>query len=123
MNDILSKVTPLTRGIIWLHETELKPSSATFKNVDYLLNGLLTAGLKSAPQISSRVIMGTNFHSPLHVYVASKIVKEEFESFLKLLKKDIGIESTVLVIDEADAFNHLMEKTPKEMKSLLHLLK
>lgn len=124
MNEILGKVTPLTKGIIWLHPGVPSPASATYKAVDYLLNGLLTAGLsKGNPEASSRVLLSTNFHSPFHVFIVDKLVKQEYESFLLLLKKDLTSESSVLVIDEADGFSSLLSKTPNDVKSLLHLFK
>lgn len=123
MNDILSKVTPLTRGIIWLHQGEPNPASLTYQSLDYLFNGLLTATLGTRPEASSRVMLTTNFHSPLHVFFVSSFVPDEYESFMKLLKKDLGSENTVLVIDECDAFNTVLGHTPKELKSILHQLK
>lgn len=123
MNDILSKVTPLTRGIIWLQKGHPNPISATYRSLDYLLNGLITATVTTRPEATSRVLMTTNFHFPLHVLIVTKFIPEEYESFLKLLKKDLGSESTVLVIDENDAFNKILEHTPQDLKSVLHLLK
>ncbi|HXH76381.1 MAG TPA: hypothetical protein VNJ08_15525 [Bacteriovoracaceae bacterium] len=121
MNEILSKVTPHTRGLIWIHPQKPDAGSDVYKAVDYLLNGLLTATLESAPEVSSHVMMTNNFHSPLHVFIVGKFVAKEYESYLTLLKKDLTSESTVLVIDEAEAFAALQSKTPKELRSHLHL--
>lgn len=122
MSDILSSVTPLTRSIIWL-TAELSPASVHYKALDYLLNGLLTASLNSHPDATSRVILSSNFNLPFHVYVAKEILPMEYESFLKLLQKDLSAESTILVIDEIEASSPLAQRTPAEIQSKFQIIR
>lgn len=121
MSDLLSKVTPLTRSIIWLTQ-EVTTTSATYKTIDYLLNGLLTASLSSNPEAQSRVIISSNFSFPFHVYVTKEIVPGEYQSFLKLLEKDLTSESTILVIDENDAQKVLTKATPPDIQAKFHFI-
>ncbi len=121
MSDLLSKVTSLTRSIIWLTQ-EVSATSATYKAIDYLLNGLLTASLHSNPEAQSRVIISTNFSFPFHVYVTKEIVPVEYQSFLKLLKKELTSESTILVIDENDAQKILTKATPADIQAKFHFI-
>lgn len=123
MNDLISKVTPLTRSIIWLTGPSISFSSESYKAVDYLLNGLLTASLKAQPEVNSRVIFSENFGHPLHVFITKEIVTSEYESFLKLLRKDVTQESGILVIDESASFQSLLQMSPEDIRSRLHLAK
>jgi hypothetical protein len=123
MNDILSKVTPLTRGIIWLRQGEFESGSTTYKSLDYLLNGLLSAGIKNNPDVSSHVMVSSNFHFPIHLFMVKELDHKEYESYLKLFSNNLTSENNILVIDETEGFQALLSKTPQEIKSLLHLSK
>ena len=123
MTDIISQVTPLTRSIIWLVSGDLKPSSNSYKAVDYLLNGLLTASLNANPKLSSRLIVSESFGAPLNVFVIHEFHANEYGSFLKLIEKDLTAETSVLVIDETDSYQTLVKNTPANIKTKLHQLK
>lgn len=121
MNDIIAKVTPLTKGIIWLpKEDDLYPAGPVYKALDYLLDGLLTAG-QPAPG-KSRVIISQSFNQPLYVFIVKELIREEYDSFLQLLKKDLTEANNILVIDEAEAFPGLQKMTPSEIRSQLQQL-
>lgn len=122
MTDIVSKVTPLTRGIIWLTQGEARVSDSTYRALDYLLNGLLTAGT-AEKHSKSRVIISSNFNKPLYVFVVQELVREEYESYLQLLKKDLSDENTVLVIDDSESFTDLQKMTSTDIRSQLLQLK
>ena len=121
MNDLKSFVTPLTRGIIWLTSDETNTANPVYKEIDYLLDGLLTANLKVSGQVSSRVIVGENFDKSIYVMVATSPKANEFESFISLFKKELGPENDVLVIDETDGFGKLKNEL-KDISSHLKLL-
>ena len=106
MNEIIKEVTPLTRGIIWLAKDENDPKNSHYKEIDYLLDGLLTANLQVGSEVSSRVIVGQNFNTSLFVLIAKEIKSNELESYTSLLK-DLGPENDILVIDELGNFDKL----------------
>lgn len=118
MNDLKTHVTPLTRGIIWLTKDESNIKNPYYCEIDYLLDGLLTANLKDSASVSSRVIVGQNFDKPIYVYVAKEVKTAELESFVSLLK-DLKQEDDVLVIDELNAYDSLK----KDLKTLSGHLK
>lgn len=107
MNDLKSQVTPLTRGIIWITQDESNSSNPHYGEIDYLLDGLLTANLKVATELSSRVIIGQNFGNSLYVMIVREPKSSELESFVSLFKKDLGPENDILVIDERDGFSKI----------------
>lgn len=119
MNDLKSQVTPLTTGLIWLTKDESNIKNPHYSEIDYLLDGLLTANLKVSDSVSSRVIVGRNFDKPLYVMIVREPKSAEFESFVSLFKKDLGPENDVLVIDEWDGF----EKVKKDLKEIGQHLK
>lgn len=111
MNDLINEVTPLTRGIIWLsHEVDVK--NPHYKEIDYLLDGLLTANLALEGNFSSRVIMSQNFTHPLYVMVVHELKTNELESYLSLFK-DMVTENDILVIDEVNGFEKLRHQLGK----------
>lgn len=118
MNDLKALVTPLTRGIIWLTKDESDIKNPHYSEIDYLLDGLLTANLKNSESVSSRVIVGQNFDKPIYVYVAKEVKATELSSFVSLLK-DLKPEDDVLVIDELNAY----DKLKTDLKSLSGHLK
>lgn len=107
MSNLLNQVTPLTRGIIWLTENERNVLNPYYKEIDYLLDGLLTASLKTKDDATSRVIIGKNFDKLFFVIVLKKIISSEFQSFLALFQNDLLSENDVIVIDELDEFDNL----------------
>lgn len=107
MNNLLNQVSPLTRGIIWLTEKEQNFQSPVYKDIDYLLDGLLTANLETVENVKSRVIVGGNFNKSFFVLVASEINPAEVQSYLSLFSNDLISENDILVIDEINKFEAL----------------
>lgn len=120
MSDLLKYVTPLTRGIFWLAKDETNQNNPRYSEIDYLLDGLLTANLKSAPELSSRVIIGESFNKPLFVMIAKEIIPSEIDSYLSLLK-DLTPETDILVIDEVDGLTKIKSHLT-ELKSHLRII-
>lgn len=114
MSEIIDLVTPLTRGIIWFAKDESDTQHPTYKALDYLLDGLLTANLMTASEVSSRVIIGRNFDKSFLVMIIREGQKKEIESFLTLLQKELLPENDILVLDES----HEFEKMKNEFKTI-----
>lgn len=114
MNNLIKQVTPLTRAIIWILKDECDPSHAHYTEVDYLLDGILTANLKASKELSSRVLVGKNFDRPLYVMLIKEMKQSELQSFITLISTDLGPENNILVIDETNNF----EKMKPMMKSV-----
>lgn len=121
MSSLLNQVTPLTRGIIWLTENERDVQNPYYKEIDYLLDGLLTANLNAARDVSSRVIVGNNFDKLFYVLVAKDILRSEIDSYLSLFQNDLVTENDILVIDEAKSFEKL-KPLVKSISSQIRLL-
>lgn len=104
MNDLKKVVSPLTRGIIWLPKDQELSRNSHYADLDYLLDGLLTANLKEAEgSFTSKVIIGSNYGKLLYVYIVKEILPKETESFVTLVKKDLMTENDILIIDESDS--------------------
>lgn len=119
MSDLKSFVTPLTTGIIWFTKDETDTTNPHYGEIDYLLDGLLTANLKVSEVVSSRVIVGQNFDKPIYVMIVRDPKPTELDSFISLFKKDLGPENDVVVIDEWEG----LEKVKKELKDISNNLK
>lgn len=107
MSSLLNQVTPLTRGIIWLTKNERDVQNPYYKEIDYLLDGLLTANLNTAKDLSSQVIIGNNFDKLFYVLVAKDVLPAEVNSYLSLFQNDLVSENDILVIDESKSFEKL----------------
>jgi hypothetical protein len=114
MSDLIKFATPLTRGIIWLAKDEADHTNPRYKEIDYLLDGLLTANLNTVPKATSRVIIGKNFDQPLYVFIARDILPNEVTSYISLLD-NLSADTDILVVDEVDGLakikSHLSELT------------
>lgn len=110
MNEVINQVTPLTRGIIWLTKDETNVNNPHYKGIDYLLDGLLTLNLKSSSLETSKVLVGKNFEKLLYVMVVKEIKRPEIESFITLVKNDLGPENDIIVIDEWDGMDALLKE-------------
>lgn len=117
MNDLIKIVTPLTRGIIWLAK-DPGTSNPHYAQIDYILDGLLTANLKSASEKSNKVIVGQNFNQAIYVMILDDINSKEIQSYLSLFK-NLGPENDIIVIDELGA----LAKLRPELKSVSSNLK
>lgn len=122
MNDLKDKVTPLTRGIIWLVKDETNTTNPHYEEIDYLLDGLLTANLKNSSDVTSRVIIGQNFTKPLYVMIIKDIKHQEVESFVTLVKNDLISENDILVIDEWDGFEKLKPSLKEISNNIKNIL-
>jgi hypothetical protein len=120
MNDLIKLVTPLTRGIIWLVKDASNTSNPRYNQIDYLLDGLLTANLKASTESSNKVIFGQNFNQLLHVMIVNEIKSNEIQSFVSLFK-DLGPENDILIIDEWDGLSKLKAEL-KEIHSNLKVV-
>lgn len=122
MNDLKKVVTPLTRGIIWLPKDQELSRNPHYADLDYLLDGLLTANLKETDStFSSKVIIGNNYGKLLYVYVVREIQPNETESFVTLVKKDLMAENDILIIDETDSSGK-MKSQLSEISSHLKII-
>ena len=113
MNDLTKLVTPLTRGIIWLLKDEICINSPHYTQIDYLLDGLLTANLQVSSIASNKVIVGQSFNKTLYVLIVHEPIPSEIQSYVSLLK-ELGPEDDIIVIDESQKLQELK----KEFKSI-----
>lgn len=118
MSNLINHVTPLTRGIIWFISEE-SPSNQYYADIDYLLDGLLTSNFASAKNLTSRLVIGENFGRSLYVMIVKEVKHQEIDSFISLIKKDLGQENDIAVIDETNT----LEKLKKELKDIQTHLK
>ncbi len=107
MNNVAAYVTPLTCGVIWLIKGEMSTEAPVYRELDYLLDGLLTANLKASANFGSHVVVGSSFAGPLYVMILRELRAQEIESYVALLKKELGPEKEILVLDDADNFAKL----------------
>ena len=122
MTSLLSQVTPLTKGLLWLTSGEFSLETNFYKDVDYLLNGLLTATLKASDANGGHVLLSENFGQPFYVLVANSFSEKEITSFFELIKSQLNEESNVLLIDEMEAFAKVQKLAPNEVKSKINLI-
>ncbi len=121
MNDLLNKIGHLSAGIIWITKNLDPINNPYYAKIDYLLNGLLTSTLNEIPVSKSRLLFTDHFHDKLAIFVCHEFNEEEYLSFLQLISKDLLNQKHILVIDEEKFFPRLLEFTPKDFKSALHL--
>jgi hypothetical protein len=122
MSDLRRMVTPLTRGIIWAPRNSHDATSAVYQEIDYLLDGLLTANLRTdeIPK-STRVLLGNNFGNLIYVLLVNDLEKTEIGSFISLLKPSLLPGNDVLVIDEKKYLPQL-QKELDEIKNHIRTL-
>lgn len=107
MNKLISKVSPLTRAIVWLVATPINSQSENYRAIDYLLNGLLTSSVNACPEFSSRVLIGEQFEDQLHIFIAHSVNSSEFNHFIRLIEEKVTTGNNILVIDEIGAFDEV----------------
>lgn len=124
MTDILAEVTPLSRGLIWLRKEESVPSSSkTYKWVDYLLDGLLTATVNATEAAPTGLLIGKNFGKDFYVFIpAAEMAQKEFTSFYNLLSPLLTAEEDILIIDENESHPKLLKITPDEIKKRFRII-
>ncbi len=122
MNDLVREVSPLTRAIVWLRPAIFTAQHVHYKPIDYLLDGLLTATIKSKLD-ESTLLVGENFNRKLYIFVTEKAPKRtELESFFSLLEKDIKSEDRILVVDDVDGRESFLKLVPEKLLSHFHVL-
>ncbi len=121
MTDLLAQVTPLTKGIIWLTNGRVSAEKNFYKEIDYLLNGLLTATLASQPDLS-HVLVSENFGQSLYVFAGSNAEAKDIESFMELIKSQLEAENNLLLIDEKDSFKDLRKSIPIELQNKIQVI-
>jgi len=122
MNEIKGLVTPLTRGVIWLTRKENDSFNPVYKDLDYLLDGLLTANVrKNDGGKSSRVIVGKNYGELLYVLVVNEVNKSEIRSFISLIKNGLVTENDIIVVDELNSLSSLKDEL-KEISNHLKII-
>ncbi len=117
MTSLIQKVTPLTRGLIWSCPREINSQLSNYKEIDYLVNGLLTASLIQNSDHHSRVIVSENFGHTFYVLVGHEISDAEFSSYFNLIKNQLTGENHLLLVDENKLFNHIQKVAPSDLKS------
>ena len=117
MTKLIQKVTPLTRGLIWTCQNDLHAEAPFYKDIDYLVNGLLTASLVNNPEQHSRVIISENFGHNFYVLVGNKITDSEFSSYFNLIKNQLAGENHLLLVDENKSFQLVQKLAPQEVRS------
>ena len=118
MTDLLGQVTPKTMGIIWSTSGEINSQKSFYKEIDYLLNGLLTATLLSAPA-TAHVLVSSNFGHDFLVLAGHEINPTQLDSFLKLVTPKLSGEQNLLLIEENGSFDKLRSKVPLEVMNHL----
>jgi hypothetical protein len=123
MTDILAEVTPLSRGLIWLRKEEPVTASKTYKWIDYLLDGLLTATVNATEAAPTGLLIGRNFGKDFYVFIpAADMSEKEFTSFYNLLSPLLTAEEDILIIDENESHPKLLKITPDEIKKRFRII-
>jgi hypothetical protein len=124
MTDILSEITPLSRGIIWLRKEEVVNFSPIYKMVDYLLDGLLTAKMNAHSTSPTGLLVGKNFGKDFYVFLSSsETAINEVSSFYTLLSPLLSSDEDILVLDETDSYANLLKITPEDIKKRFRVIK
>ena len=122
MTNILSQVTPLTKGLLWLTSSPVSVDKSFYKDVDYLLNGLLTATLKKSEATGSHVLITENFGQSFYVIVGNEATDGELKNYFELLKPVMKDDSNILLIDESGSFAKLQKLAPESIKSKIQVI-
>lgn len=123
MINILSQVTPLTRGLLWLTNGEIDKDKTFYKDVDYLLNGLLTATLRSSATNGAYVLVSENFGTPFYVIVGSTSHEKDIRNYFDLVRPQLSGENNLLLIDEENSFPLIQKLAPDDVKSKINVIK
>lgn len=119
MTNLLSEVHPITRGLIWITKDGPSVQSQVYKDVDYLLNGLLTATLNVKKLEGSQVLLSENFGKSFYVFITSAPSKTDMSNFENLVAPSMGLENEIIVIDENGQFGELTKGLTGPIKSWL----
>lgn len=121
-SDLLSQVTPQTRGLLWLTNEAITSQLPFYKGVDYLLNGLLTSTLKIKEFQNCYVLVGENFGKVFYVIVCQDWSENEFRSFFNLVKPQMEEGSHLLLIDENNSFPKVQKLAPPEIRAKIQVI-
>lgn len=121
-NGLLSQVTPLTKGLLWLTSSPVSVDKSFYKDVDYLLNGLLTATLKKSEANGSYVLVTENFGKSFYVIVGNETTDAELKNYFELLKPLMMDDNNILLIDESGSFAKIQKLAPVEIKSKIQVV-
>jgi hypothetical protein len=117
MTNLKQKVTPLTRGLIWTCTERIQPDLSNYRDIDYLVNGLITASLGQNPELECRVIISESFGEYFYLLMGKNITDKEFENFFNLIKTQLTGENHLLLVDENQSFERIQKLAPSEIKS------
>jgi hypothetical protein len=122
MISLLSQVTPLTKALLWFTKEPLSPALAYYKDVDYLLNGLLTSTLMTSENMSSYVLVSENFGNSFYVLIGQSLPEKEIQSFFDLIKPQMNDGNHIVLIDENASFGRIQKLAPVELKSKIQVI-
>lgn len=118
MSDLRSSVGPSTKSLIWLAPAEAPKSHPHFGEIDYLLDGLLTATF-SQTELKATTILGSNFGENLFVFFAPQDVAAELKSYVELMEKNLKEADEILVIDDRNGYESFSSSIPKPLRPRL----
>lgn len=119
MNNLISKISPLTKAIIWLAPAPLNNEGTSYKAIDYLLNGLLTSSLNANEDLNSRLLLGDHFSDKIFVFITHNLNPSDLNHFVTLIGPVMTSENNVLLIDELNKFEELSKILPPAIKNSL----
>lgn len=121
MNNLISKVSPLTKAIIWLAPSPLDKEGASYKALDYLLNGLLTSSVNAQEDLDSRLLLGEHFADKLYIFISHNLNSSQINHFIRLVEPNMTSDNNMLLIDELNKHDELNKILPANIKnSLIH---
>lgn len=119
MNNLISKISPLTKAVIWLAPSPIQKEGTSYKAVDYLLNGLLTSSINAMEDLNSRLLLGEHFSDKLYIFIAHNLNSSELNHFVRLIEPGMTSENNILVIDELNKMEELIKGLPAGIKNSL----
>lgn len=123
MNSIVNHVTHKTKGIICFPKDDFGRETETYKAIDYLSNGILTAISKENTDINSNIIVADHFNDKIYIGLFKKLTSNEIENYLKVFNQELTPEDELLIIDEQNLFEDIKKKIPKNLIQNCRLLK
>lgn len=121
MSDLISQVSPSVKAIIWVPGSAPKFTDGTYKSVDYILDGLLTAKLKHTDRLESQVLLGTSFGKNLYIFISENVEAKDLKNLKTLISTDLADDSEILVVNESDKKLNL-DEWKKELPSKMRVL-
>ena len=122
MINLLAQITPQTRGLLWFTSQPLGPERPFYKDVDYLLNGLVTSTLATSGAKPCHVLVGENFGQLFYVLIGQALPEKELTSFFELIKPRMNDGASLLLIDENQSFIKVQKLAPVELRSKIQVI-